>query len=86
MGLTRNLQWSQNITMWFKKKKIVDFESKYQVGEAVKFRRNGSLGIGIIQAKRMKDGEVFYDVQYGGECPATATDVKESDIPLSMKK
>ena len=72
--------------MWFKKKKQEEFESKYRVGEAVRFRRNGSLGIGIIQSKKLKDGEVLYDIQFGGECPAIATDVKESDIPLSMKK
>ena len=73
--------------MWFKKKKIEDFESKYQVGEFVSFRYRGSLSTGYIYArKKQEDGSILYDVQLGGECPAIIENVLEEDIPFSRNK
>lgn len=34
----------------------------------------------IYDIHQNKDGEVIYDVQIGGECPAVLKDIKEKDI------
>ncbi|MCR5491832.1 MAG: hypothetical protein K6F32_06870 [Bacilli bacterium] len=73
--------------MWFRKKKVEEFESKYQVGDFVRFRFNGPLSTGYIYARRKtSDGLILYDVQLGGECPSIIENVKEEDIPVLIKK
>ena len=72
----------------FKKKKTKKsaINSKYQLGEWVRFRHKGEVDPGVIYDMRQSDdGEVIYDVQIGGECPIVVKDVKETEIFVRRK-
>ena len=64
-----------------KKKKVVISGNKYRVGENIKFKKRDDVNPGIIYAVKLdKDGNIIYDVQIGGECPAIISDIQEKDI------
>lgn len=68
---------------FFKKKKPkqVITNNKFQMGECIRFRCRGEMSPGIIYGMRLNnDGEVIYDVQIGGECPAIIYNVEEKAI------
>ena len=64
-----------------KKAKEVIENNKFQLGEFVRFKHRGEVDPGVIyNIKKDNEGNVIYDVQIGGECPAIVYDVKEEDI------
>ena len=64
-----------------KKKKVVITNNKYQLKQPVKFKRRDDVDPGVIyNIKQLDNGEIVYDVQIGGECPAVVRDVPEKDI------
>ena len=68
---------------FFKKKKkesLPEIESKYQLGEMIRFRHKGEISTGYIYQVYQKDDGVYYDIQIGGECPAIINGVKEETI------
>jgi len=70
--------------MWiFKKRKKVEpiIDSKYKLKETVGFRYRNDLRYGFI-TKIYKDdnGNVLYNIQFGGECPAFLKGVKENNL------
>ena len=69
---------------FFKKKKNKPqrvINSKFKVGDAVRFRHKDELTFGWIYEIRMNaQGHVIYDVQVGGQCPAILTDIPEEII------
>ena len=70
--------------MCFKKKKKepIIINSKYHIGENVRFRnRFGDFVYGVVSnIKQNKDGKILYDVQVGGECPYVKTDIPEEEV------
>lgn len=66
---------------FFKKKKTQRINSKYQFNDQVNFRYKGEMCPGyIFGAHQLETGEIVYDIQIGGECPAIIKGVKEVDI------
>ena len=69
---------------FFRKKKqsqLITFSHQFNKGENVYFKHRDDMNPGIIyDIHQNKDGEVIYDVQIGGECPAVLKDIKEKDI------
>lgn len=67
---------------FFKKKKPKEpINSKYQLGEMVRFRHKGEISPGYIYAiYKNESGDILYDVQIGGECPAIINGVREENI------
>ncbi|MBR0439833.1 MAG: hypothetical protein IJK27_03700 [Bacilli bacterium] len=66
----------------FKKKKSeVILNSTYKKGQKVSFKRRDDIDPGIIyEVRKNNNGEIIYDIQIGGECPAIIKDVNEKDI------
>ena len=66
----------------FKKKKSeVILNSTYKKGQKVSFKRRDDVDPGIIfEVRKNSYGEIIYDIQIGGECPAIIKDVNEKDI------
>lgn len=73
---------------FFKRKPKVEIESKFALGESVRFRYKGEINPGYIYRIYLnQNGEVVYDVQIGGECPAVIVNIKEEEIlKISSKK
>ena len=69
---------------FFKKKaKLVEkIDSKFELGEGVLFRNHrNELTNGYIYSVRLNEyGNVIYDVQVGGECPAIYEGISEDKI------
>lgn len=66
-----------------KKRKIVreTINSKFDIGEFVHFRYRDELYFGyVLYARRDIDGNVIYDIQVGGQCPAVIKGIKEEII------
>ena len=65
-----------------KKKPKVVIESKYHEGDFVRFRDNrDDLLVGYVyEVKLDKDGNIIYDIQIGGECPAIKHDIPENKV------
>ncbi len=64
-----------------KKKNVVHIESKYKLGESIRFKYKGELCPGYINRIYLNNEQnVMYDVQIGGECPAIISNVKEEEI------
>lgn len=68
---------------FFKKKKKVakpQIDSKYQIGDMVRFRHKGDICTGYIYEVYQKNDGVYYDIQIGGECPAIINSIKEETV------
>ena len=68
---------------WFKRKakKKIQFDHSYNVGQRVNFKYRDDVVTGYIEKVSLdKEGNVIYDIQIGGECPATISNVPEKDI------
>ena len=68
---------------FFKKKKkeeTPEINSKYQLGEMVRFRYKGEISPGYIYAVHQKEDGLYYDIQIGGECPTVIYGVKEETV------
>lgn len=68
---------------FFKKKKKIEpqpIDSKYQLGEMIRFRYRGEISTGYIYQIYQKDDGIYYDIQIGGECPAVIEGVKQEII------
>lgn len=67
----------------FKKKQKVVLDSHYRVGDVVNFRYRNEINPGIIYDVYVSHtGEIVYDIQIGGECPAVIQGIKDQDIFL----
>ena len=68
----------------FRKRKKVNIEkidSKYQIGEYVHFRYRDELYFGyVFSAYKTINGDIKYDIQVGGQCPAIIKGVEEKTI------
>ena len=68
---------------FFKKKKKIEIETKYKVGDPVRFRYRGELCYGWIYVVFPKaEGQTIYNVQVGGQCPAIIEGLKEEELTL----
>ncbi len=69
--------------MFFKRKKkeekiIVD--SKYKIGETVRFRYHNEPFIGTICNAYKLNEDVVYDIMVGGECAFVAHKIDENNV------
>ena len=62
------------------KKEPVHIDSKYQLGEMVRFRHKGEIAPGYVYAIHKREDGLYYDIQIGGECPAIIEGIKEETI------
>ena len=66
-----------------KKKSKTKIETKFKMGDCVRFKHRGELTFGWIYEIYIKEGqETIYDIQIGGQCPAILYGFKESDLRL----
>lgn len=66
---------------FWKKKKGVHIDSKFQLGDLVLFKYRNDLMNGYIYKIYLSPtGEVVYDVQIGGECPAVINNIPEIGV------
>ena len=71
---------------FFKKKKKEVIEGYYKIGDVVNFPFKGEMAPGIIyDIRKDEEGNILYDVQIGGECPAVIKNIKETTIRLRNK-
>lgn len=63
----------------FKKNKT-EINSKYKVGERVYFKYKGDVTSSYVYSVYLINGEIFYSLQIGGECPAVIKGIKEENI------
>ena len=68
--------------MFFKKKKIkeITINTKYKLGDEVRFIYEEESYIGRIVFVRIVNDNELYDICVGGECPWTATNINVSSI------
>lgn len=70
--------------MFFKKKKKIireKIDSKFDIGQFVHFRYRDELYFGyVIYATKDIGGNVIYDIQVGGQCPAIIKGIKEETL------
>ncbi len=74
--------------MCFRKKKrheeIID--SEYKVGDLVRFPYRGDLFIGhVYSVKKDENGNIFYTIQVGGECPSFVTNYPSEKVVHKKK-
>ena len=73
--------------IFFKKKKvIININSKFKLGQEVRFKYYNDSYIGLIRSVRLKNDKVVYDIIVGGECPFEALGVEEVDVNLYIQK
>ena len=72
---------------FFKKKTKEVIITKYKIGEFIAFKdRHNELTHGYIYSyKKDGVGNIIYDIQIGGECPAIIHDVSEDRIMIIPK-
>ena len=56
--------------------------NKFSLGDKVAFKVKDELLPGYIYKIKKINGEIFYDVQIGGECPIIKEDIAESRLHL----
>ena len=67
-----------------KKQKIV---SKFSDGDYVRFKYRGELTFGwVYKIYTDKEGNVMYDIQIGGQCPAVLYGFQENQLTLMEEK
>ena len=70
---------------FFKKKKQI--ETKFKIGDSVRFRYRDELYFGWIYVIYPKEeGQTIYDVQVGGQCPMVIKGLKEEELTLKEDK
>ena len=68
----------------FKKKKQI--ETKFKVGDTVRFRYRDELYFGWIYVIHPQQEPIIYDVQVGGQCPMVIKGIKEEELTLKEDK
>ena len=69
--------------MFFKKKKVENkIDSKFKVGETVRFSYHNESYIGTISKAYMLEEKIVYDIMVGGECPWSAHKINEININI----
>ncbi len=64
-----------------KPKKQVITNAKFELGEFVSFTVKDELYNGFVyDVHRLVNGDLVYDIQIGGECPAIKKDIPEAKI------
>ena len=72
---------------FFKKKKAIETNTKFKIGDPVRFRYRDELYFGWIYAIYPKEGDqTTYDVQVGGQCPMVLYGLKENELTLKEDK
>lgn len=72
-----------HLSMWFKKKKkeVVQVNSKFSLNDFVDFYYRDDIYFGNISNIYLAEsGEVLYDIDIAGQCPATLTEIKEEKV------
>ncbi len=64
----------------FKRKKKIEIDSKFKLGEFVAFHMNRDLKHGVIKNVKIVDGVTLYDINVGGEASWLAEGIEESKI------
>ena len=66
---------------FWKKKKEVHIDSKFQKGDLLMFKyRNDIMNGYVYKIYLSPSGEVMYDIQIGGECPAVINNIPETEV------
>ncbi len=71
--------------MFFKKKikkENIQINSKFKIGETVRFKYHNETFIGTICNTYLMNEEVVYDIMVGGECAFVAHKIGESNVFL----
>ena len=64
-----------------KKEKTPIIKTKFQVGDAVYFRRRDELMFGWIYEIHLgQDDKITYDIQVGGQCPSILYNFQEEEL------
>lgn len=63
-----------------KKKEKVEINSKYKLGETVRFKNYNEQFIGSIFNVYLLNNVVVYDIMVGGECAFVAHKIEEKDV------
>ena len=69
--------------MFFRKKKKITIEiiSKFKLNDFVDFHYNDDIYFGKISNIYLDgSGEVLYDIDIAGQCPATLTEISENKL------
>jgi hypothetical protein len=67
----------------FKKKKIIDVEinSKFKLNDYVDFYHRDDVYFGHVSKIYLDDnGQVLYDIDIAGQCPATLSEIEEKKV------
>ena len=67
---------------FWKRKPRIQIDSKYQEGDSVLFKnkRDEVTNGYVYRIYLSPGGEVMYDIQVGGECPAILIDIPENKV------
>ena len=67
---------------FWKKKPAIQIDSKYKEGDFVMFKNNrGEVTNGYIYKIYLSSsGDILYDIQVGGECPAVLKEIPENRV------
>ena len=72
---------------FLRRKKQPEIETKFKIGDSVRFRYKDELYFGWIYAIYPKlDEQNIYDIQVGGQCPMIIKGVKEEILTLRKDK
>jgi len=78
--------------MWLFKNKakkkidIQNIDSKFKIGDSVRFIHDNESSIGsVIRISKDDKGNIKYDINVGGECPWTAHGVDEVNVKFFVK-
>lgn len=72
---------------FFKKKKKEVIVGLYKKGDNINFPFKNEMTPGIIyDIKKDEEGEIIYDIQIGGECPAIIRGIKEKFIRPTIRR
>lgn len=72
---------------FFKKKKKEVIVGLYKKGDNINFPFKNEMTPGIIyDIKKDEAGEIIYDIQIGGECPAIIHGIKEKFIRPMIRR
>ena len=72
-----------HLIMFFKKKSKADVQlnSKFKLNDFVDFYYRDDVYFGIISKVYLAPtGEVLYDIDIAGQCPATLTEIEEQKV------
>ena len=72
---------------FFKKKKKEPINSRYLVGDPVRFRnsRDELINGYVYSITKGKDDVIYYEVQVGGECPYFVKGIPEDKIISNIR-